>query len=140
MALNAEDRVTITDLIALHGHLIDAGELLRLDELFTADIVYDVTDLGGAAIEGLDGIRRAAHALGAGNPVAHHVTNIVLTPISDTEVTARSKGLGINVDGTCGSVTYEDTVVTTDDGWRISHRKVHARRVPLDGVWARDVS
>ncbi|WP_331767812.1 nuclear transport factor 2 family protein [Embleya sp. NBC_00896] len=135
MALNAEDRVTITDLIALHGHLVDVGELQRLDELFTADVIYDVTDLGGTALEGLDGIRQAAHALGAGNPVAHHVTNIVLTPISDTEVVARSKGIGVNTDGTCGSATYEDTVVRTDSGWRISHRKVHARRVPLNGLW-----
>jgi hypothetical protein len=37
-------------------------------------------------------------------------------------------------DGSCGSVTYEDTVVRVSDGWRISHRRVVARRVPLNGL------
>lgn len=134
MALAAHDRIAITDLIANHGHLVDGGQLDRLGELFTPDVVYDVTDFGGTALDGLDAIRQAAFALGAGNPVAHHVTNIVLTQISDTRVRAVSKGLGVNADGTCGSVTYDDTVVMTDNGWRINHRKVHARRVPLNGA------
>jgi hypothetical protein len=37
-------------------------------------------------------------------------------------------------DGSCGSVTYEDTVVRVGAGWRISHRRVPARRVPLNGL------
>ena len=35
MALNIEDRTVISELIAMHGHLCDEGELDRLDELFT---------------------------------------------------------------------------------------------------------
>jgi hypothetical protein len=50
-------------------------------------------------------------------------------------VHALSKGIGINADGTIGSVTYsvtyEDTIVRGGSGWRISHRTVRARRVPL---------
>lgn len=46
-------------------------------------------------------------------------------------VGARSKGIGVNADGTCGSVTYEDTVVRGERGRRIAHRKVIARRTPL---------
>ncbi|WP_330346936.1 hypothetical protein [Streptomyces sp. NBC_00582] len=56
---------------------------------------------------------------------------------SRRETTAKcapvSKGIGINTDGTSGSVTYEDTFVLTGQGWRISYRKVVARRVPLGG-------
>jgi hypothetical protein len=37
-------------------------------------------------------------------------------------------------DGSCGSVTNEDTVVRVGAGWRISHRRVSARRVPLNGL------
>jgi SnoaL-like domain len=48
MALTAEDRAAIAALISMHGHLVDAGELDRLDELFTAD----VTDLGAGPLEG----------------------------------------------------------------------------------------
>lgn len=40
MALSVEDRLAIHDLVALHGHLMDAGEFDRLDELFTEDFVY----------------------------------------------------------------------------------------------------
>jgi hypothetical protein len=47
------------------------------------------------------------------------------------EVTSLCKGLGVLADGSCGSATYEDTVVRTGAGWRISHRKVLPRRRPL---------
>ncbi|TDC20253.1 nuclear transport factor 2 family protein [Streptomyces sp. 8K308] len=131
MALTAEDRAAVTDLVLLHGHLVDAGELDRLDELFTEDVTYDVTDLGGGPLQGLAAIREAALAMGELNPVAHHVTNVVLTELSADRVLARSKGLGVRLDGTVGSVTYEDTVTRTAAGWRITHRVVRARRTPL---------
>ena len=134
MTLTLEDRLAISELIALHGHLVDDGELDRLDELFTPDVVYDVTDFGQDPLTGLPAIREAALALGAGNPVAHHVTNVVVREAADGGVRARSKGLGVRTDGSCGSVTYDDILVRTPDGWRISHRTVTARRVPLNGV------
>lgn len=135
MALSAEDRAVITELISMHGHLFDGGELDRLSELFTADVVYDVTDLGYEPLEGVQGIREAALAVGDANPVGHHVTNIVLTQITDDQVQARSKGIGVSADGTTASVTYEDTVSRGDQGWRISYRKVLARRAPLGGKY-----
>ncbi|MEW1691103.1 nuclear transport factor 2 family protein [Streptomyces sp. NPDC091265] len=131
MALGTEDRLAVLELIALHGHLVDDGELHRLDELFTDDVVYDVTSLGHGSLVGVDAFRDAALAMGAHNPVGHHVTNIVLTDLGDGRVSARSKGIGINADGTSGSVTYEDTVVRGEQGWRIARRKVIARRTPL---------
>jgi 3-phenylpropionate/cinnamic acid dioxygenase small subunit len=133
MTLTYEDRCVITDLIAMHGHLCDSGELDRFDEVFTADVIYDVTDFGQEILRGVAACADAGRALGELNPVGHHVTNIVLSEQADGRVHARSKGIGINADGTSGSVTYEDTIVRGDQGWRISHRKVLARRVPLGG-------
>lgn len=133
VGFTAEDRTAITELIAMHGHLVDAGELDRLAEVFTEDVVYDVTDLGAPPIEGLAAMRDAAYALGEGNPVGHHVTNVVLTEVGDERVRALSKGLGVRADGGCGSVTYEDTVARTARGWRIVHRRILARRAPLGG-------
>jgi 3-phenylpropionate/cinnamic acid dioxygenase small subunit len=133
MALNIDDRIVISELISLHGHLCDEGELDRLDELFTDDVVYDITDFGQEPLTGVEAIRAAAVTLGDANPVGHHVTNIVLTEGGDGQVHARSKGIGINRDGTSGSVTYEDIIVLTGQGWRISYRKIVARRVPLGG-------
>lgn len=134
MMLAADDRFVLMELISLHGHLVDAGELDRMDEVFTDDVVYDVSDFAGTVIEGVAALRDAGLALGQSNPVGNRVTNIVLTPRSADEVEARSKGIGINADGTCGSLTYLDTIVRTDVGWRISRRKVIAHRVPLGGT------
>ncbi|OPF78548.1 polyketide cyclase [Streptomyces antioxidans] len=134
MSLTLEDRLAITELISLHGHFVDDGRLDRLEELFTSDVVYDVTDFGQEPMLGVAAVREAGWALGAANPVAHHVTNIVLTASADGRVQARSKGLGVRADGSCGSVSYDDTVVRTADGWRISHRKISPRRTPLGGL------
>ncbi|NKZ04560.1 nuclear transport factor 2 family protein [Actinomadura latina] len=133
MAFTADDRTAITELISMHGHLCDSGELDRLGELFTPDVVYDVSDFGQEPLLGVAACAAAGRALGELNPVGHHVTNVVLAEVADDRVHARSKGLGVNADGTTGSVTYEDTVVRTPRGWRISHRKVRAHRRPLGG-------
>ncbi|GIM90254.1 nuclear transport factor 2 family protein [Paractinoplanes toevensis] len=129
--MTPDDRIAITDLINQHGHLTDSGDFDGLTELFTADVVYDVSALGGGTLVGLAAAREAALALGDANPVAHHVTNIVLRETADGVVQARSKGLGIMADGSAGSVTYADTVELTAAGWRITHRVVRPRRAPL---------
>ncbi|MER5216426.1 nuclear transport factor 2 family protein [Streptomyces sp. NPDC002838] len=108
-------------MIALHGHLVDAGELHRSAEVFTPDVVYDLSDFGQGQVTGIAALTEAALALGAANPVAHHVTNVVIEEMDDGRVRARSTGLGVMADGSCGSVTYEDTVVRAADGWRICH-------------------
>jgi 3-phenylpropionate/cinnamic acid dioxygenase small subunit len=133
MAFTADDRTTITELISMHGHLCDSGELDRLGELFTPDVVYDVSEFGQEPLLGVAACAAAGRALGELNPVGHHVTNVVLTEVADGRVHARSKGIGVNADGTTGSLTYEDTVVRTPHGWRISHRKLRAHRTPLGG-------
>lgn len=134
MSLTTEDQLAIAGLLALHGHLFDEGELDRLDEVFTPVAVYDATDFGQEPMHGLDAIRSSALTLGDRNPVAHHVTNIVITPIDNDSASARSKGLGVTRDGKTGSVTYLDTVARTREGWRISRRLVQARRMPLNGL------
>ena len=99
--------------------------------MFTSDVVYDLSDFGQGEVTGLTAVKEAALALGAKNPVAHHVTNVVIEEVTDGRVRARSKGLGIMSDGSCGSVTYEDIVVRAEAGWRICRRRVVARWVPL---------
>jgi hypothetical protein len=118
----------------MHGHLFDNGELTRLDELFTADVVYDLADVGMAPLHGIDAIRAAALELGDGNPLAHHVTNLTVTDVGHDRVRTRCKAFVVRADGTCGSATYIDTLRRTDAGWRISHRIVLGRRVPLNGA------
>jgi ketosteroid isomerase-like protein len=131
MVLTEHDRIDINDLINLHGHLTDAGELDRAGELCTPDVTYDLDDFGLGSLHGTEAMRAAALALGAANPVGHHVTNIVITQIDDHSARVRSKGIGIRADGTAGSVVYDDVVTRQPDGWQISYRKVTARRAAL---------
>ena len=133
MALSQQDRTDISDLISLHGHLTDAGELDQAGELFTPDVTYDLGDFGRGSLHGAAQVREAALALGSANPVGHHVTNIVITEADDHSARVASKGIGISADGTAGSVTYDDIVTRQPGGWKISYRKVTARRAALGG-------
>jgi hypothetical protein len=136
--LHAEDRQAISEILSLHGHLFDRGQLDRLEEIFTPEVVYDLSDVGVGTFEGIEAVRSGALRLGAGNPVAHHVTNIVLTSEEDDLVTARSKGLMIMADGAFASVTHLDTLRRLPGGWRISRRVILAQRTPLGGAHLAD--
>lgn len=131
VTLSVEDRLAIHELVALHGHLMDGGDFDRMDELFTAHVVYDVSAFGFGQLIGFDAISAAARALGELNPVGHHVTNIFVAEDSDGTVRVRSKGIGVNSDGSVGSVVYDDVVRREAVGWRIAYRKVSPRRTPL---------
>jgi hypothetical protein len=76
----------------VHGHLFDTGDLDRLDELFTADVVYDISDFGGEPLVGIAALRDASLTLGAANPVGHHITNVVLTELDAGRVHALPDG------------------------------------------------
>jgi hypothetical protein len=121
------DRLALHELVARHGHLVDVGDLAGLAEVFTADVVYDVSDLGGGRLIGLAAIEEAARALGDGNPLGHHVTNLVVDELTADTARVLSKGLGVTTYGRVGSVVYEDDAVRTDQGWRIRRR---------GGAWA----
>lgn len=131
MALSEQDRIDINDLINLHGHLTDAGQLDQAGELFTPDVTYDLSDFGLGTVHGTAAVRAAALARGDANPVGHHVTNIVITQIDERSARVRSKGIGIMAGGTAGSVGYDDIVTRQPGGWKISHRTVTARRAAL---------
>jgi hypothetical protein len=90
-----------------------------------------VSDFGGGVINGLEARREWVLDLGDKNPVAHHVTNIVLDEITDDVVRCLSKGIGVNVEGTVRSVSYDDHIERSGAGWRVTRRVVKARRLPL---------
>ncbi len=134
MELTAEDRWAITETIALHGHLFDDGELDRLDELFTPDVIYDVSDVGLGSLRGISEVRRATLEAGDRNPLGHHVTNTVIIEVGDDYVRTRCKAIAVLAGGGCGTATYLDTLRRHGGGWRISQRIVKRQRAPLGGV------
>jgi hypothetical protein len=132
MQLSADDRLSIHELINRHGHICDAGAFERFEEIMTPDVVYDVSRLGGEVMLGIDQVRSAAITLGEGNPIAHHVTNIVFGLVEADGVEVVSKGLGLSRSGSTASVVYHDKIVRTSNGWRIAHRQVLLRQTPLE--------
>lgn len=128
--ITTEDRIAIHAVIALHGHVADDRRWDRLDEIFTDDVVFDITDSGYGIVHGLSAMRELIRASrdDASHPLGHHVTNIVITGRDDRTVLARSKALTVSADGTSGTATYEDALRLEQRGWRISYRKVRAPR------------
>lgn len=128
--LDVGDRLALHELLHLYGHLVDDRAWDRLDEVFTADAVYDGRDFGMPVTHSLaelvaewtsdEGLRR--------HPLAHHATNIVVTEDADGTVRVRSKGLGVGAGGRVGSVVYDDVAVRTEAGWRLRSRRVTLRR------------
>ncbi len=133
MSLTVEDRLEIHEVIALHGHLCDAGAYARFREVFTSDLEVDASDLGLMPLPTdpsrtrLDTYIAAAHRRGPGGTLALHVTNVVVCEEGEG-ARAWSKGIALNQDGSAASFTYEDQLVRTSQGWRIRHRKISARR------------
>lgn len=72
MSLSANDRLEIAELLALHGHLVDDGALERLGEVFTEDVVYDVSSLGGDRLIGFTAIAEAGARRGQSRRSPHH--------------------------------------------------------------------
>lgn len=128
--LSFEDRIAIHELMGLYGIVIDEREWARVDELFTSDVIYDMSELGFGVIEGAAAVREFWSSNEHLHPVAHHATNVVVSPGADADTaTVISKGLGVGRKGRVGSVTYRDIVRRTAQGWRIARR--HARlRIP----------
>lgn len=126
MTITVADRLAIHELISLHGHLADDGRPEGITDLMTADGVYDVTDYGFGVVTGIDAMTDLFRAAPGVQPQGHHVTNVIVTdePTSADAATVRSKGLAVMPDGHASTVTYEDEVVRTRNGWRISRRKV----------------
>ncbi|MCX4098876.1 nuclear transport factor 2 family protein [Nocardia sp. alder85J] len=128
--ISAEDRIAIHEVIALHGHLADDHDGEHLGDLFTEDVVMDVGDFGLGTVRGLAAMRElwSATVDDAGQPLGHHVTNIVVVGREGASVRTRSKGLAVGAGGTAGSCVYEDVLRREPQGWRIEYRKVVARR------------
>jgi hypothetical protein len=124
MPLSIEDRLSIHELISLHGHLTDDRQHERLYLLFTDDAAYDVSAFGLGVVQGLDALTELFVQRPGDQPIGHHVTNVMVGLGDDDTASVRSKGLAVMADGTTGTVTYDDVVVRTETGWRISQRTV----------------
>jgi hypothetical protein len=124
--LEPADQLAIRRLADLYGYLIDNRMFSRIGEVFTEDVVYDVTDFGSGVQHGIAevvaGWRVARH------PLAHHAISVLLGNETDGTVDLVTLAIGVGDKGRVGSVTYYDTAVRTPAGWRLSHRRAVLRR------------
>ena len=126
--LSAEDRLAIHELIALYGYIIDERQFSRTPEVFAERAVYDCSDFGIEVIVGCDAIVALWSGPDSRHPLAHHATNVVVTPLEANRAAVISKGIGVRPGGMTGSVTYTDVVEKQPQGWRIIERKAVLRR------------
>ncbi|MBV9510360.1 MAG: nuclear transport factor 2 family protein [Caulobacteraceae bacterium] len=115
------DFIEIHQLISHYGHVIDERQWSRIRELFTDDITYDLTPMGGAVYQGPDEILAFWKDPATSHPLAHHVTNVVVSEDDDGTVRVISKVISHRIGGG-GSAVYRDVVRRTPQGWRIAVR------------------
>jgi SnoaL-like protein len=126
--LDAADILSIHQLLSLYGHIIDEREWQRVDELFTAGAVYDMSDFGLGVLRGVEAIRALWSRPDAMHPLAHHATDMVVNEDADGTVRVLSKAIGFGASGRVGSVVYRDVVERTPAGWRFASRVAKVRR------------
>ncbi|HQV59059.1 MAG TPA: nuclear transport factor 2 family protein, partial [Ilumatobacteraceae bacterium] len=124
--MDSGDIIEIHQLLGRYGHALDAADWERFAELFIADAVIDYT--AARAPEVYRGIQTAlVYFRGANHPSAHHVTNIVVTPVDRDRGRVQSKWFVPYTRPSHSPVRwaggdYHDVVVRTADGWRIKVR------------------
>lgn len=130
MTTELGDIVGIQQLFALYGHVFDSGELTRLEELFTADVVFDATAEGVPLMHGIEAILTAAQSF-EHIPLAHHITNVLVEDVNGDTATVRAKVLQTFSGGRGFSGTYHETLSRTADGWRISRHVYRSAGPPV---------
>ncbi len=108
--------------MALYGHLIDERNWDLMPDLFTTDVVYDMSTFGLGRVQGISAVRQLWIDNEQLHPLAHHATNILISTDGSGTVRVLSKGLGVGRNGRVGSVVYRDIVRREPAGWRIAER------------------
>jgi hypothetical protein len=114
--------------------VIDSKRFDDLDRVFTADCVGDYRDTQGVVIDGLAPLVSGLHQnMGPGSTCGsthHNVLNFRIDPIDDTHASAQVHFYAVHrgVGAMAGELytvwgQYDDRLVLTGDGWRITNRR-----------------
>jgi len=127
MPTTFEDEAVIRNLLARYCLTLDLDDVEGWVALFTADATYHVY---GHAFEGHDGLRRMM----SGAPSGLHLGGPPLVEFDDGDHARTMRNL-LFVDRATGdsrNAIYEDDLVRTAEGWRIS--RCRCRFIVADGL------
>ncbi len=123
--VDAETITRVAQLLGLYGHLVDARDWDRFEQLFAPDATLDYTAVHAPRVfHGRAEIR--GYFEEANHPGAHHVSNIYVYE-SEGTVRVKSKFLAPFSRDTHEPLRwyggdYDDIVVAGDDGWLFTYR------------------
>ena len=132
MSSTLEDEAAIRNLLARYCLTLDLDDVDGWVALFTPDATYHVY---GRAFEGHDGLRRMM----AGAPNGLHLGGPPVVDFEDRDHARTARNL-LFVDRSTGdsrSAVYDDNLVRTAEGWRIS--RCRCRFIVADGLSDRPV-
>lgn len=149
MTISLADRAAITDVLNLYAHFADTKQFQRIaDELFTADVVCDFGMILNGAAAYVDFVTGFQGILGT----FHNISNILIegddkSARAQCHVTAwhmfDQPADPAHPQGPRSELTmyggYEDALVNTSKGWRITSRKALEYR-PGQAAFAADGS
>ena len=117
--VSPNDFVELQQLLSRYCHIVDAKAWDQLDQIFADDASVTVAGVypTSTGIEDL----RALYAR-MNHPVAHTSSSVIVVDSGSATARLASKWVTIRADGLTGTGVYEDVVVRTPEGWRISER------------------
>jgi len=131
-----EDRQDITDVLLRYATGIDRRDWPLFRTVFADDCELDYGEVGSwKGVDAVTEFMQQAHAM-AGHTM-HRLTNQVITVDGDT-AEARTYVdalimLGDNISGVNAAGFYDDELVRTDGGWRVTRRRFIQVRVAAIG-------
>jgi len=122
-------RELVRETVMRYVHLVDAGRIDELLELFAEDATLEAGERpparGGAAIRALFLDTQTRLAAATTRPlIRHHVSSLEVDVLGPASATARSYFLAITERGPDHWGRYRDRLVNVDDRWLFQHRRV----------------
>jgi len=129
VALSAEDRIELHELVARYGNVVDDCDLDALGTVYTDDAELVLVTASGREVR-KHGLGEIGEFLAASNSTNAHILTNITTAVEDAgadeQVVLRYR-MGAPKGADLFSIDYRDVVVRTDAGWRIAHHTILMR-------------
>lgn len=122
--LKTDDIVAIYQLYHLYGHIHDADQWDRMNEIFADDVEFDVSAFGAGSFKGIEALKKMYS--GRTHPASTNVSNVYAYE-ENGEVRVMAKSMSPGPEGEFQCADYFDTLARTPKGWRVAKRRIQPR-------------